>query len=105
MWSEQTIQLIQLACQEDLGRLGDITSKLLDEPDAQVAARVVPREGGIICGLALVVMAGAGVQPSGTPLAPWMRIMCAGGGSLLAYRMALRAVACFRAARAGRRLG
>jgi len=53
MWSEQTIQLIQIACEEDLGRLGDITSKLLDEADAQVAARVVPRQEGIICGLAL----------------------------------------------------
>ena len=53
MWSEQTIQLIQLACQEDLGRLGDVTSKLLDESDAQVTGRVVAREEGVICGLAL----------------------------------------------------
>ena len=53
MWSEQTIQLIQLACQEDLGRLGDVTSKLLDESDARVAGRVVPRQSGLICGLAL----------------------------------------------------
>jgi nicotinate-nucleotide pyrophosphorylase (carboxylating) len=53
MWSEQTIQLIQLACEEDLGRLGDITSNLLDEPSADAVARVVPREDGVICGLAL----------------------------------------------------
>ncbi len=53
MWSEQTIQLIQLACQEDLGRLGDVTSKLLDESDAQVTGRVVAREDGVICGLTL----------------------------------------------------
>jgi nicotinate-nucleotide pyrophosphorylase (carboxylating) len=33
--------------------LGDITSKLLDEPSADAVARVVPREDGVICGLAL----------------------------------------------------
>jgi nicotinate-nucleotide pyrophosphorylase (carboxylating) len=53
MWSEQTIQLIHAAYDEDLGQTGDITSRLLGESDAQVTGHVVPREDGIICGLAL----------------------------------------------------
>lgn len=53
MWSQTTIQLIQAACGEDLGRFGDITSRLLNEPEAAVAARVVPRADGVICGLRL----------------------------------------------------
>jgi nicotinate-nucleotide pyrophosphorylase (carboxylating) len=53
MWSAQTIQLIRLACEEDLGRAGDITSSLLAQPDAEVAAHVIPRVDGVICGLAL----------------------------------------------------
>jgi nicotinate-nucleotide pyrophosphorylase (carboxylating) len=53
MWSEHTVQLVRAACDEDLGKPGDITSSLLEQPDTQVAARVVPREDGVICGLAL----------------------------------------------------
>lgn len=53
MWSEATIQLIQMACDEDLGQAGDVTSALLAEPEVEVAARVVPRADGVVCGLAL----------------------------------------------------
>ena len=53
IWSEQTIRLIQAACEEDLGQLSDITSMLLDEPQVVVEARVVSRADGVICGLAL----------------------------------------------------
>ncbi len=53
MWSEQTIQLIQAARDEDLGQSGDVTSILFDEPRVEVEARVVPRADGVICGLAL----------------------------------------------------
>ncbi len=52
MWSEQTRRLIQIAIEEDLGA-GDLTAGLLPEPDRVVAARVTPREAGVICGLAL----------------------------------------------------
>ncbi len=53
MWSQQTIQLIHAACNEDLGRAGDITARLLSEPGTEVRARLVPRSTGVICGLAL----------------------------------------------------
>ncbi len=53
MWSEATIQLIQTACDEDVGQIGDITSALLAEPAVEVEAQVVPRADGVICGLAL----------------------------------------------------
>ena len=53
MWSEATIQLIQTACDEDLGQVGDITSALLAEPAVEVEARIVPRADGVFCGLAL----------------------------------------------------
>ncbi len=53
MWSEATIQLIQTACDEDVGQVGDITSALLAEPEAEVKARIVPRADGVVCGLAL----------------------------------------------------
>jgi nicotinate-nucleotide pyrophosphorylase (carboxylating) len=53
MWSKQTIQLIHLAIEEDLGQFGDITSRLLGQQDEEVAARVVPRAAGVICGLKL----------------------------------------------------
>jgi nicotinate-nucleotide pyrophosphorylase (carboxylating) len=53
MWSPRTIQLIQAACEEDLGSIGDITSALLETPEEPVLARVVPRSAGVICGLAL----------------------------------------------------
>ncbi|MCH8805767.1 MAG: nicotinate-nucleotide diphosphorylase [Planctomycetes bacterium] len=52
MWSEQTLQLIEIACEEDLGATGDITSALL-EGDEPVEARLVPRADGVICGLAI----------------------------------------------------
>jgi nicotinate-nucleotide pyrophosphorylase (carboxylating) len=53
MWSARTIQLIQAARDEDLGQRGDITARLLSEPDGDVIARVVPRSPGVICGLTL----------------------------------------------------
>lgn len=53
MWSKHTLQLIDAACEEDLGTAGDITSALLADAAAEVAARVVARQAGVICGLAL----------------------------------------------------
>lgn len=52
-WSKRTRQLVQAACEEDLGTAGDITSALLPGDPAVVTARVVPRQTGVICGLAL----------------------------------------------------
>ena len=53
MWSQQTLQLIESACTEDLGTSGDITSALLPQAGGDVTARVAVREAGVICGLAL----------------------------------------------------
>lgn len=53
MWSRETRQLIELAYDEDFGEAGDLTSLLLPDPAADFVARVVPREAGVICGLAL----------------------------------------------------
>jgi len=53
MWSHQARQLVEMACDEDLGTAGDLTSILLRDGTADVAGRVVPREPGIICGLAV----------------------------------------------------
>lgn len=57
-WSPQTRALVRLACEEDLGAAGDITTALLAAPDAEVAARIVAREAGILCGLALADLIG-----------------------------------------------
>ena len=53
MWSTQTRRLIELACEEDLGAGGDITSALLPQATTEVSARVIPRQPGTICGLTL----------------------------------------------------
>ncbi|MBI5864957.1 MAG: carboxylating nicotinate-nucleotide diphosphorylase [Planctomycetes bacterium] len=52
-WSELTVQLIRAAREEDLGGVGDITSRLVGRPDEPAAARVVSRGTGILSGLAL----------------------------------------------------
>jgi nicotinate-nucleotide pyrophosphorylase (carboxylating) len=53
-WSRETVQLIQSAVWEDLGADGDITSGLLDPAAREVAARITPRQDGVIAGLALL---------------------------------------------------
>jgi nicotinate-nucleotide pyrophosphorylase len=53
MWSRLTRQLIDIACEEDLGAAGDITAPLLPQATVDVVARVVARRAGVICGLAL----------------------------------------------------
>ena len=52
-WSQQTRALIEAAYVEDLGTTGDITSRLLPATDEDATGRVVVREPGIICGVAL----------------------------------------------------
>ena len=53
MWSRETRQLVEAACEEDLGQRGDLTSALLPDASADVVARVVVRAAGAVCGLAL----------------------------------------------------
>lgn len=52
-WSSQTRELVRLACEEDLGEAGDITSVLLADPEAPTTAHIVARQPGVLCGLAL----------------------------------------------------
>ncbi len=53
MWSTLTLQLVRAACEEDLASTGDVTSALLPDSGTDVAARIVPRQAGVICGLSL----------------------------------------------------
>ncbi len=52
-WSELTRTLVRSALREDLAQAGDITAALVDA-DQSIAARVVPREAGVIAGLRLL---------------------------------------------------
>lgn len=51
-FSPITHWLLEAALAEDIGT-GDITAALLPTPDAPTVARVVPRQAGVICGLAV----------------------------------------------------
>lgn len=53
MWSPRTHALVRAAVDEDLADRGDLSAALLPDGDAPVAARFVPRQAGVICGLAL----------------------------------------------------
>jgi len=46
--------LIDLAIAEDLGELGDITTKALEHPNRQGKAQILFKENGIICGLEIL---------------------------------------------------
>jgi nicotinate-nucleotide pyrophosphorylase (carboxylating) len=52
-WSRLTGQLIRAALDEDLGPGGDITSALLPSATDEAIGRIVARQPGIVCGLAL----------------------------------------------------
>jgi len=49
--------LLRAALREDLGRDGDLTTKLFVPSDARFKARVVSREAGVICGLDIAAAA------------------------------------------------
>lgn len=55
-WSDLTRQLLTLARDEDLGvdGAGDLSAAYLDAPDRHVRAQLVPRDGGVLCGLEAV---------------------------------------------------
>lgn len=57
-WSPITEQLVRAAAEEDLGRAGDLTSRLLADPDGLVTAHVVARSRGIVAGLVLTPLIG-----------------------------------------------
>jgi len=49
--------LLRAALREDLGRAGDLTTKLFVPSGARFSARVVSREAGVICGLEIAAAA------------------------------------------------
>lgn len=53
LWSRVTQSLVAAAFEEDLGERGDLSARLLPDPERPVTARVVPRRAGVMCGLAL----------------------------------------------------
>lgn len=53
MWSPRTHALVRAALDEDLAERGDLSAALLPDGHAPVAARLVPRQAGVVCGLAL----------------------------------------------------
>jgi nicotinate-nucleotide pyrophosphorylase (carboxylating) len=53
MWSTITLQLIEAACEEDLGVDGDITTALMSGANPRVVGRLIARQPGVICGLSL----------------------------------------------------
>lgn len=71
-WSREVQEdwavLLKLAIDEDLGRLGDLTTSALVPTDALGRATVVARQGGVVAGLPAAAMALAAVAPD----ARWM---------------------------------
>ncbi len=55
--------LLRAALAEDLGRAGDLTTKLFVAKSARLAARVVSREPGVVCGLDVAAAAFKACEP------------------------------------------
>src|ERR1051326_5970638 len=54
MWPPIVRQLIEMAFAEDLADTGDITSALIPDGQKSRIGRLVAREPGILCGIALI---------------------------------------------------
>lgn len=52
-WSRITRMLVEAAFEEDLGAAGDLSARLLPDPQRVCRGRVTPRQAGVVCGLAL----------------------------------------------------
>lgn len=57
-------QLIELALREDLGNVGDLTSKATLPDDLRLSGRIVAKAEGVVAGLALVQMVYEKIDPS-----------------------------------------
>jgi nicotinate-nucleotide pyrophosphorylase (carboxylating) len=55
--------LLSAALREDLGRAGDLTTRLFVPRDARFTARVVSRERGVVCGLEIAAAAFKACEP------------------------------------------
>jgi nicotinate-nucleotide pyrophosphorylase (carboxylating) len=94
------LPLLRAALREDLGRAGDLTTRLFVPASARFTARVVSREAGVVCGLDVAAAAfracdrGARVRAlvrDGARVRPGQAVMTAAGGRglLTAERTAL----------------
>lgn len=92
--------LLRAALREDLGRGGDLTTRLFVPKDARFTARVVSREDGVVCGLAVAAAAFKACDPrarvrllarDGARVRPGKAVMAVTGGRglLTAERTAL----------------
>ncbi len=92
--------LLRAALREDLGRDGDLTTRFFVAPGARVRARVVARESGVVCGLAVAAAAFRACAPGarvrarvrdGARVRPGQAVMDVSGGRglLTAERTAL----------------
>jgi nicotinate-nucleotide pyrophosphorylase (carboxylating) len=92
--------LLRAALAEDLGRAGDLTTKLFVSKSARFTARVVSREKGVVCGLSIAAAAFKACEPraririlvkEGTRVRPGQAVMTVTGGRglLTAERTAL----------------
>jgi len=92
--------LLRAALREDLGRAGDLTTKLFVPRTARFSARVVSREAGVICGLEIAAAAFKACDPrarvralvrDGARVRPGRAVMTVTGGRglLTAERTAL----------------
>src|SRR4051794_14266414 len=61
---ESAVHLIELALQEDLGAVGDLTSKATLPEETQLRGRIVAKADGVIAGLPIVEMVYAQVDPA-----------------------------------------
>lgn len=55
--------LLRGALKEDLGRAGDVTTRFFVAPGTRLSARVVSREPGVVCGLAIAASAFKACDP------------------------------------------
>lgn len=92
--------LLRAALREDLGRAGDLTTKLFVPRSARFTARVVSREAGVVCGLEIAAAAFKACEPrarvkllvrDGARVRPGRALMSVTGGRglLTAERTAL----------------
>ena len=92
--------LLRAALEEDLGRDGDVTSRFFMPPGVRFEGRVVSREAGVICGLAVAAAAFKACEPrakirplvaDGARVRPGQAVLSVSGGRslLTAERTAL----------------
>lgn len=92
--------LLRAALREDLGRAGDLTTKLFVPPKTRLKGRIVSREPGVVCGLEIAAAVFRACEPrakvrilvrDGARVRPGRAVMAVSGsrGLLTAERTAL----------------